>query len=72
MPYQRNSDVLPYLVGNRVYNGYSNAPNVGPVADKTGYRERDLKHKARRNAILRRLKAKNKGNYASPDSIREI
>lgn len=72
MPFQSKDQSLPYLVGNRVYNGFSPSPRVGPVADKSGYRERDLKHRARRNAILRRLKAKNRGEHMNADALRKV
>lgn len=62
---------LPYLVGDRVYGGGRKFPNLGP-SDPLGYRERDLKHKARRDALLRRMKARQKGNYMSADAKREI
>lgn len=54
----------PYAVGNKVYGGGRPMPTVGPV-DRQGYKERDLKHKARREATERRLGAKLRGNYAS-------
>jgi hypothetical protein len=62
---------LPYAVGNKVYGGGRSYPTSGPV-DKTGYRERDLQLKARRNAMLRRLKALQKKNWRSPDVGREL
>lgn len=71
-PPQRNNQTFPYMVGNRVYNGFSPSPRVGPVADKSGYKERDLKHRARRNAILKRMKAKKKGKHMSADALREV
>lgn len=58
----------PYAAGNKQY-GAKGAPNVGPV-DKLGYRERDAKAKSKRSAVLRRLKARKKKNYMSPDSLR--
>lgn len=57
---------LPYAAGNKIYGGGRDAPNLGPV-DPTGYNERDLKYQARRDAILRRMKAMQAGNYANPD-----
>lgn len=59
-----------YAAGSKVYNGGSSAPNIGPV-DKMGYRERDLKYKTRQrnNAILRRLQARQKKNYASSANL---
>jgi hypothetical protein len=67
----KGKQYLPYAVGNKVYGGGRDAPNIGPV-DKEGYRERDLKYQARRAAMLRRLKAKSKGHYMSPDVGRTI
>jgi hypothetical protein len=65
------SGVAPYAVGNKVYGGGRSFPNMGPV-DKLGYRERDAKSKARRQAILSRLKANMSGKYASSDSMRKV
>jgi hypothetical protein len=57
-----------YAAGGKQY-GLRGAPNIGPV-DPLGYRERDLKSKARRNALLRRLKATQAKNFMSPDYLR--
>jgi hypothetical protein len=46
-------------------------PNIGPV-DPTGHNERDLKYQARRDAMLRRLKARQAGNFGSADVGRII
>jgi hypothetical protein len=62
---------LPYAAGDKIYGGGRDAPNIGPV-DPTGYRERDLKYQARREAMERRLKAMKNSNYASPDVGRQI
>lgn len=67
----KKKDYLPYKVGPRIYGGGRSFPTMGPV-DKLGYRERDLKHKARRQAMLNRLKAKQKGHYLDPDVGRKI
>lgn len=58
----------PYAAGKKRY-GVSgrDAPNIGP-SDPTGYKERDAKAGARRNAVLRRLKAQQKGAYASQEA----
>lgn len=61
----------PYSVGNKIYGGGRSFPTSGPV-DPTGYRERDLQTKARRDAILRRMKAQIAGNYMSADFLRGI
>lgn len=71
MAYMSNKQYLPYLVGNKVYGGGRSFPTSGPV-DPTGYRERDLKAAARRSAVLRRLKAQQKGKYKNSDVQREV
>lgn len=40
-----------YAAGSKTYGGGRSMPTLGPV-DPLGYRERDLKLKARRNALL--------------------
>lgn len=45
----------PYASGRKHYGGGRSAPNVGPVRDKSGYVERDIKLKARRDALTKRL-----------------
>lgn len=62
-------DFNPYAVGNKIYGGGRSFPTSGPV-DPQGYRERDLQTKARRNALLRRMKAQQSGNYLSADYLR--
>jgi hypothetical protein len=62
---------LPYAAGDKVYGGGRDAPNIGPV-DPSGYNERDLKYQARRDAILRRMKAMQTSNYMSPDAQRIV
>jgi len=59
----------PYAVGNRIYGGSRSFPNIGS-SDPLGYKERDLKARARRNALLRRMKASQKGRYMSADYLR--
>jgi hypothetical protein len=73
MAYSRQGDInaAPYLVGDRVYGGGRPFPNIGP-SDPMGYRERDLRHKARRDAVLRRMKANNSKNYMSADAQRSV
>ena len=59
------SDALrKYSTGNKVYGGGRSNPTSGPV-DPMGYRERDLKTSARKYAMLRRLKAGQRGNFMS-------
>lgn len=71
MAYFGKGESNPYAVGSRIYGGSRSFPNIGP-SDPTGYRERDLKASARRSAILRRMKARQKGNFMSADSLRSI
>lgn len=65
------ANIIPYSVGNRVYGGGRAFPTSGPV-DPSGYRERDLTAAARRDAILRRLKATQSGKFASADAQRTV
>jgi hypothetical protein len=60
-----------YAAGSKVYGGGRSAPNIGPVSDTMGYRERDLKYKTRQrnNAILRRLQARQKGDFGSSANL---
>lgn len=67
-----NGSFNPYAAGNKVYGAGRSAPNVGPVSGqgKQGYRERDLQNKAMRNRMLKKMKAGNRGAYASPEYLR--
>lgn len=56
----------PYAAGAKIYNAMASNPTSGPV-DKTGYASRDRKLRARRNAILAKMKASNNGAFASSD-----
>lgn len=60
----------PYAAGNKVYKAGSNAPTRGPVSAKgmLGYKTRS----ATQNAILRRLRAQQSGNYMQPDVMRKL
>ena len=67
MPRLSNAyDFNSYAAGKKVYGGGRSFPTMGAV-DKLGYRERDLKTKARRNALLRRLKKGQAKNFMSQD-----
>jgi hypothetical protein len=67
----KTTNSAPYAVGNKIYGGGRSFPTSGPV-DKLGYRERDATLKARRSAVLRRMKAGQKGNYMSADWQRSV
>jgi hypothetical protein len=57
-----------YAAGRKIYGGGRSNPTSGPV-DKMGYRERDMKHKARKKAIMNRLKAKKQGRLFSSEYL---
>lgn len=59
----QNSQMMPYLVGNKVYGGGRSFPTMGPV-DRLGYAERDASHRARRNVLLRQMRANAKGEIS--------
>ena len=63
--------INPYAAGQKVYGMGRSFPTMGPV-DKLGYRERDAKHRARRNAMLRRLQAQQQGKEFSADAMRGV
>lgn len=64
----------PYGAGNKVYGGGRSAPNVGPVSGegRMGYITRDKVGKMRRNALLQRMKASQRGDYMDPNYLRGI
>lgn len=66
-----NYEFNPYAAGAKIYSNMTMSPTSGPV-DKTGYAERDRKKKAKRNAVLAKLKGMNTGAFASPDVQRFI
>lgn len=58
----------PYAAGYKMYGGGRSNPSNGPV-DKAGYLARDLMNSARRDAVLRKMKATQQGNMISPDYL---
>jgi hypothetical protein len=60
-----------YAAGTRRYGGGRDVPNVGP-SDPIGYAVRDRMNNAKRNAMLRRLKAQQKRRYMSSDNLAPI
>ena len=56
-----------YATGSKVYNGGSSAPNMRRLGKTLGGAERNLEASARRNALLRRLQAGQKGKLMSAD-----
>lgn len=62
----------PYAAGNKVYGPEGRAhPTSGPVDSKgmIGYAKRDAEASARRNAVLARLQAAQKGQYLTPEYL---
>lgn len=52
-----NPSVNPYATGNKRYGASGrSAPNVGAVRNKGGYNARDQRARARKNAMLDRLR----------------
>lgn len=62
----------PYAAGPKRYGitGRGNATS-GPVSPEgmQGYDERDMQQRARRDAVLNRMKAAQQGNYMSSDYL---
>lgn len=59
-PFVKPKTYNEFTAGSKTYGGGSPVATMGKV-DPLGYRERDRIIKARRNAILRRLKAGQSG-----------
>lgn len=59
----RDYDFQSYAAGNKIYGGGRSSPHMGGGLDPLGYRERDAKHRLKRNALLRRMKAGNTKTY---------
>ena len=66
-----NGGFNPYAAGEKRYGASGrDAPNIGPTSSPEGYRERDLVKRARRNYMLRMMKAKQRGRHMSPEALR--
>ena len=61
----------PFAAGARKYGMGRTNPTSGAV-DPSGYAARDLKRKAKMNALAAKTKASAKGNYASPNYLRSL
>lgn len=61
-PVAGNSLTSNYSAGTKRYGAGRSMPNIGPVSDLLGYAQRDNENQARRNALLRRLRAQDTGN----------
>lgn len=58
----------PLSAGSKTYGGGRSMPTLGPV-DPMGYKNRDLKLQARRNAMLQQIQAMQGQNYMSSASL---
>jgi len=56
----------PYSAGEKRYGAGRDFPTMGRV-DPLGYRERDARTQARKNAVLRRMQKALTGQYMDPD-----
>lgn len=65
-----SQDFNQYAAGSKVYNGGSNAPTLARPINQLGQAERQLSAASRRNAILRRLQAGQKGSFMNADWLR--
>lgn len=66
-----NGSFNPYAAGDKRYGmAAGSAPNIGPTANREGYKQRDLQKRARRNAMLRRMKAMQQGKSMTPEVLR--
>jgi hypothetical protein len=54
-PAQGGGGFNPYAAGKKHYGSGRPMPTVGKVTDRAGYKERDVKAAARRDALLRRI-----------------
>lgn len=59
----------PYGAGGKTYGGGRSAPNIGPTSKPESYNERDRIGRQKRNAMLRRLKARKNGRLMSSDNL---
>lgn len=65
-PFVKPKTYNEYAAGRKTYGSGSPVATMGKV-DPLGYKERDRIIKARRNAILRRLRAGQSGNLMTTD-----
>lgn len=61
----------PYSAGRKVYGVGRDFPTIG-ANNKIGYRERDALARARKSAVMRRLKALQTGNVMNSDVLRRL
>ena len=59
-----------YSAGSKHYGGGRSMPNIGPVKNKGGYKQRDRRLSAKRQALLSQIQARLGGNHMSADNLR--
>lgn len=68
-PFDKPDAYTPYAAGAKTYGlGQRTNPTMG-VVDKGGYMERDAMAAARKEAIMRKMKAQQQGNYMSSAAL---
>lgn len=61
----------PYSAGRKAYGAGRDFPTIG-TNNKLGYRMRDAQAKARKAAVMRRLKALQSGKIMNSDVLRRL
>lgn len=61
-----NGSFQPYAAGPKRYGGGRTAPNLGPVTNTQGYKERDLRNKVYKKRMMQKLKKRQQGQEADP------
>lgn len=66
-----SSSFNSYAAGSKRYGGGRSMPNIGAMSSQglMGYATRDQSAKARKDAIMRRLKAQQTGNPMNPNIL---
>lgn len=58
----------PYVAGAKMYGAGRSMPTLGPV-DNTGYQERDMQARAKRQALLNQMQQQQQGNYMAANQL---
>lgn len=72
-PMKLGQNVSDFSAGSKRYGpSQRRGPNTGMSLDRSGYAERDMRHAARRNALLRKMQDFQESNYGSADAQRPL
>lgn len=70
LSFQKPDAYTPYAAGSKTYGlGASTSPHAGGPLDKSGYQERDMLAQARKDAVLRKMKAMQNGQMMSSAAL---